>query len=207
MSRKILAPPFPRLPFPPPPPPSPGRLLAALLQPPASAAMAAMARRHPGVFERLAPFAGAAFLIDPVDLPIAFVLVPDAVRPRLRVTATPDSVEAVATVRGTLVTLIALLEGRVDGDALFFSRALRCAGDTEAILTLRNAVDGAEIRVVDDLVQALGPLAVPARRLLRGVGGVLARAAGDLGALATVLAGIEDPAPQAAQSAPAGAGR
>lgn len=193
MSRHRTVPLIPRLPFPPPP----GRLLAALLQPPVSVAMAAMARRHPGVFERLGPFAGAAFLIDPVDLPFAFVLYPDADRPRLRVTAAPESYAAAATIRGSISILIDLLEGRIDGDALFFSRALRCEGDTEAILTLRNAVDGAEIRVVTDLVQALGPLGPPARIVLRGAGGLMARAAGDLGALAAVLTNVEESAPPA----------
>jgi predicted lipid carrier protein YhbT len=37
-----------------------------------------------------------------------------------------------------------LLEGKLDGDALFFSRDLVVDGDTEAVVMLRNIIDGAE---------------------------------------------------------------
>jgi len=41
--------------------------------------------------------------------------------------------------------MIELLEGRADGDALFFSRTLTVEGDMEAVVALRNAIDGSEI--------------------------------------------------------------
>ena len=52
---------------------------------------------------------------------------------------------------GVQQALLKLMEGRVDGDALFFSRTLNIEGDTEAVLTLRNAVDSADVRLVDVL--------------------------------------------------------
>jgi len=59
--------------------------------------------------------------------------------------------------------LIDLLEGRLDGDALFFSRELTVEGDTEAVLLLRNAVDSDEVDLFEDLLSVLGPLAGPLR--------------------------------------------
>lgn len=131
--------------------------------------------RHPDVFARLRPLAETAFLIEAVDMPFKAVLRPGAQPPALEVLRGDDPAPSVAVViSGTLATLVDLLEGRADGDALFFSRDLAIEGDTEAALTLRNALDGADIEVFETILSALGPLAGPARRLA-GPGRVLAR--------------------------------
>ncbi|MCH8036113.1 MAG: SCP2 sterol-binding domain-containing protein [Proteobacteria bacterium] len=89
-------------------------------------------------------------------------------------------IEAAATIRGSLLSLIDLLEGRVDGDALFFSRDLVIEGDTEAVLTLRNAIDGAGIDLVEIAASALGPFAGLARRVLGPAEALFRRATRDL---------------------------
>ena len=153
----------------------------AVLQPLLDLAMAAVARRHGEVFARLDGLAEGAFLVDPVDLPFDFLLRPGASPPRLTVfRAGASGVEATATIRGSLLSLIDLLEGRVDGDALFFSRDLVFEGDTEAVLTLRNAIDGAGIDLVEIAASALGPLAGLARRVLGPAEALLRRATRDL---------------------------
>jgi len=122
--------------------------------------------RHPDIFARLQPLAETAFLIDAVDVPFKIVLRPGAQPPDvtvLRDTSPPPA--AAVVISGALATLVDLLEGRADGDALFFSRDLTIEGDTEAALTLRNALDGADIEVFEILLSTLGPLAGPARRL------------------------------------------
>lgn len=151
-----------------------------LLQPALTVAMTIIHRRHPAMFERLAELGDTLFLIDPVDLPFVFLLHPDAEAPSLVALGGAGAVEATATIRAPLLSLIDLLEGRIDGDALFFSRDLVIEGETEAVVALRNAVDGAEIDIVADLLSFLGPLARPARFLVRGAGAVFARAAEDL---------------------------
>ena len=78
------------------------------LLPALSAAHAVMRRRHSGVFERLAELGDALFAIDPVDLPMVFLLRPGGDRPGLR--AARDGAEATATIRGPLLALIDLLE-------------------------------------------------------------------------------------------------
>lgn len=141
----------------------------AVVQPAIDQAMSTLHRRHPEVFERLADLDNPVFLIDPVDLPIRFVMRPDPLIPTLEVIGESDPVtDASAIIRGPLANLIELLEGRSDGDAQFFSRSLIIEGDTEHVVALRNAVDGADIDVLTDLLSSLGPLATPARGLADG---------------------------------------
>ncbi len=151
-----------------------------LLQPLLTLAMATMCRRHEEVFERLACLGECAFLIDPCDLPLLFLLRLGADGPSLEALGEGRAVEATATIHGPLISLIDLLEGRIDGDALFFSRDLVIEGDSEAVVALRNAVDAAEIDLVGDVLSLLGPLASATRHLVRGGAALLNRAASDL---------------------------
>lgn len=140
-------------------------LRPVLLQPLFDALAGLILRRHPALLERMAAYADRPVCIDPVDLPFVLLLHPDPACPRLRVLAPAAAVvEACAVIRGPLETLIALAEGRVDGDTLFFSRALVVEGDTEVVVALRNAIDDAGIDLTDDLAAALGPLSGPFRR-------------------------------------------
>lgn len=72
-------------------------------------------------------------------------------------------------IRGPLLALLGLLDGTLDGDALFFSRVISINGRTEAVLALRNTIEDAELRPAD----------------LLGLHGILARCVdtGVLGAL------------------------
>lgn len=158
-----------------------------MLQPALSAAMAAMKRRHPDIFERLADLGEPRYLIDPVDLPFVFLLRPDREAPTLTAASGAEGFEATATIRGPLLVLIDLLEGRLDGDALFFSRDLVVEGDTEAVVALRNAVDGADIDLLSDVLSLLGPFAGPARVAAGGAIALFSRAAQDLETLRTAI--------------------
>lgn len=153
------------------------------------ALMGIVRRRHPGVFERLSGIDDPTFLIDAVDLPLVFVLSARAEAPQLtafqrRHAPVPH---APTTIRGPLAALLALLEGRTDGDALFFARDLTIEGDTEAVVALRNAVDDAEVDLIEDLVHAAGPLAPPARRALELLRRLFGRASTDLRLLQDAL--------------------
>jgi predicted lipid carrier protein YhbT len=90
-------------------------------------------------------------------LPLVFLVEPS--RAAVSVMRKPIDCEADAVVEGPLFLLLALLEGRCDADALFFSRSLTVTGDMEAILALRNALDGCEIDLPRDLGASAGPLA------------------------------------------------
>ena len=125
-------------------------------------AASAITNRHPGIFGRVP--GDLSILIDPLELPWRFVLHPGRTPPSLALVGRDTLSRADATIRARLAVLIDLLEGRVDGDAVFFSRDLMIEGNTEAVVALRNAIDGAEIRVVEDTLAALGPLAGIASR-------------------------------------------
>ncbi|WP_241911522.1 ubiquinone anaerobic biosynthesis accessory factor UbiT [Telmatospirillum siberiense] len=136
-----------------------------LLQPLFDGVMAVVRRRHPDILERLSAYPDAVVGIDPVDLPFVLILEPRPDRPRLTVRRDFSDMTTTAVVRGPLSLLFALAEGRLDGDAVFFSRQLVIEGDTEVVLALRNAVDGAGIDLDADFAATLGPLARPLRRV------------------------------------------
>lgn len=160
----------------------------AAFQPLLTLAMAGVVRRHEAAFARLADLGDSVFLIDPVDLPVDFLLRPGAAPPSLTAVRSGGAdIAPTATIRGTLLSLIDLLEGRVDGDALFFSRDLAVEGDTEAVLVLRNAVDGADIDLIEVVAATLGPLGGLARRLLRPADAALRRMTRDLERLQEAL--------------------
>jgi len=163
----------------------------ALLQPFLMQAVRSMRRRHAELFERLGGQGRLSFLIDPVDLPFAFLLSPVPDPPSLRAIDKADlSVETVnATIRGPLLSLLSLLEGRSDGDALFFARELTIEGDMESVLALRNAIDGTEIDIVADIFPG-GAIAGPARGAVRTGRRLFARFAEDL---ETVAAAVRAP--------------
>jgi len=154
-----------------------------LLQPALNSAMATIVRGHPGLFERLSALGTPVYLIDPVDLPLAFILTADADKPSVQAVRSGEGTDVRATIRGPLLTLIDLLEGNIDGDALFFSRDLVIEGDTEAVVALRNAVDGVEVDLIAELTSAFGPLSGPVRGLARLGQGLFRRAAEDLSIL------------------------
>ena len=150
-----------------------------LLQPFLSKIFTVLIHRHPGLFERLSDLTDPTFLIDPVDLPLAFVLDATPEHPSLTAGRKANK-DVAAVIRGPLLTLIDLMEGRLDGDALFFSRALKIEGDTEAVVALRNAIDDAGINLTNDILESFGPFAPPARQAL-GLGGrIYARLRDDL---------------------------
>ncbi len=159
----------------------------ALLQPFLTFSMRAIERRHPSLFERLSGVEEPEFLIDPTDLPFAFLLSIDPLLPTLTAYTDAEGLEPTATIRGPLMTLVHLLEGRIDGDAMFFSRDLVIEGDTEAVVALRNAVDGAEIDVVEDVLAFLGPLGSPARIAFQVGAAIFSRAATDMETLRSAL--------------------
>jgi O2-independent ubiquinone biosynthesis accessory factor UbiT len=147
----------------------------ALLQPIFDAMLRVVRNRHPDILERMEPYASAVVCIDPTDLPFVLMLEPDPLQPRLTVRREVDPDEASATVRGPLDMLIALAEGRVDGDALFFSRRLTVEGDTEVIVAQRNAIDGAGIDLIDDIATVMGPFGRPLRAMAGAAIGLLGR--------------------------------
>jgi predicted lipid carrier protein YhbT len=144
----------------------PALLLAAVplaaLQPIFSHVASHVARTRPELFARLGPHTGKHFLIDPIDLPFVLVLRPDAARPNLKAYRRSEHPHRDAAIAGTFLNLLDMIDGTLDGDALFFSRDLRVSGDTEAVVALRNALDDFEGSALGSVVESFGPLSKPA---------------------------------------------
>lgn len=112
-------------------------------------ALRSLARRRPEAFERLGEFGKAHFLIDPTDLPFAFTMVPDGRAAVVRATGKNGAAPFDVVIRGPILLLLGILDGSLDGDALFFHRAISISGRTEAVVALRNAIEDAELRPSD----------------------------------------------------------
>lgn len=129
----------------------------------------ALARRNPRLFDRLGEHRTASFLVDPTDLSFAFLMVPDAERAEVRVVGKRDSVASDVTIRGPLLMLLGLLDGSLDGDALFFHRVISVQGRTDAVLALRNTLEDADLKPAD----LLGLQGQPAQLANRGILGAI----------------------------------
>jgi predicted lipid carrier protein YhbT len=149
-------------------PPLPATPLGPLL----SLSLRALARRQPGLFERLGEHCTARYLIDPTDLSFAFSIVPDGTASVVRVTGKSGSAPCDVVIRGPLLMLLGILDGTLDGDALFFHRTITVSGRTEAVVALRNAIEDAELRPSD----LLGLRGLLARIADAGVTGTLSAA-------------------------------
>lgn len=133
------------------------------LQPLLGHIVTTVARRHPGIFARLGDSSRKRFLIDPHNLPFFLLLQPDPGRPRLRAYNRGREVEHDVYISGALLTLLRMIDGQTDSDALFFNRELTIAGDSEAGVALRNALDDMDGTLADDVAASFGALSRPAR--------------------------------------------
>jgi predicted lipid carrier protein YhbT len=125
-----------------------------------------VARRHPELIARLGDNCKKRFLIDPYNLPFFLLLQPDPDSPRLKAHARGQDVEHDVRISGTLATLLRMIDGQTDSDALFFNRELSVTGDTEAVVALRNALDNLDATLADDVASCFGPLSRPVRAVI-----------------------------------------
>lgn len=150
-------------------------LLAPLPLPAIQPALRRIALRvfgdRPELAARLGPHKGKRFLIDPVNLPFAFVLRPDPENVLLEAVRRRARPAHDARIAGTFLTLLDMVDGRRDGDALFFSRDLQVTGDTEAVVSLRNALDDAQANPADDVAALYGPAGRLVLKGLRSISG------------------------------------
>lgn len=123
-----------------------------------------LAAAHADLFERLGEHRTKRFSFVPTDLPLAFLVEPS--KASISVYRKPMAIDADAVTEAPLFLLLALMEGRCDADALFFSRHLSVTGDMEAMLAMRNALDDSDIDLQRDLALLAGPLAPLASRVI-----------------------------------------
>ena len=156
-------------------PPRPARFALSLallpLQPLLARVIRKIAARYPEVLDRLGPHKTTRFVIDPVDLPFALTLRPDPNALDLRAVPRDDLPEHDARIAGKFFRLLRLIDCDEDGDAMFFARDLEISGDTEAVVTLRNALDDVDGSLATSVAAMFGPPGRAALAALRSVGG------------------------------------
>ncbi|WP_310621560.1 ubiquinone anaerobic biosynthesis accessory factor UbiT [Flexibacterium corallicola] len=104
-----------------------------------------LARQRPDLFERLDTYRHAHFIIDPLDVPHVFRLIPNGEHATVEMFTRKEMPEGTARISGPLVVLLGLVDGTYDGDAVFFTRDLVIEGDTDAVLALRNTMEEADL--------------------------------------------------------------
>lgn len=109
----------------------------------------ALARRRPQLFDRLGEHRTATYFVDPTDLAFAFIVIPDGEKAVVRIVGKAETATSNVVIRGPLLMLLGLLDGTLDGDALFFRRIVSVSGRTEAVVALRNAIEDAELTPAD----------------------------------------------------------
>lgn len=131
---------------------------AFVLQPILKRIVNRVARQHPELFDRLGPHTKSSFVIDATDFPFALCLQPDPANPKFQAVSRSRLPAHEAKISGKFLTLLQLVDADVDGDALFFSRDLVISGNTEAVVSLRNALDDVDASIAEDVANMFGPL-------------------------------------------------
>ncbi|TAK47040.1 MAG: sterol-binding protein [Xanthobacteraceae bacterium] len=140
-----------------------------LVQPILATIGSRVASGRPELFERLGHHAQKCFVIDPIDLPFVLALRPVPEAPKLTAHRRSDLPAHDACIAGSFINLFDMIDGALDGDALFFSRDLRITGDIEAAVALRNALDDLDGSIFDDVGTAFGPFSKPAALAIAGL--------------------------------------
>lgn len=118
-----------------------------------------LARTRPDLFARMGAHARKRFLIDPVDLPLVALMIPDTSAPQLTAHVRDEAPAHDAAISGTFFNLLDMIDGTLDGDALFFNRDLNVTGDIEAVVAMRNALDDFDGDLVREILRVFGPFA------------------------------------------------
>ena len=136
----------------------------------------AMRRRHPRLVDNFARLDPAVVHVFPSDLPHRFAIEFGGGRMDVRVLPDDGPGQPDAEIRGNLMALIDLLEGRIDGDAMFFSREIEITGSTAVIVAVRNTLDREEIVITDEIAALFGPFERPVRRIAQRIDTAIGRA-------------------------------
>jgi O2-independent ubiquinone biosynthesis accessory factor UbiT len=140
----------------------------------AAAVLRRLARTRPKLLANLAALEPAVVHIAPTDLPYRFSLTLGRTPVQLAI-VDRGPVVADAEVSASVAVLVDLLEGRIDGDTLFFRRDLVISGNTGVVVGLRNVLDREELNLAAELGALCGPLRPPARAIAQALDRALDR--------------------------------
>ena len=136
-------------------------LAIAGLQPFLNLAIDSMFKTHADVFDRTVDQSEMVYLIDPIDLPFAFELTIALSQPRL---VPSHNFQPYQRYHLGPVINFNCIDRRIGWwEHVAFFGELIIENDTEAVLVLRNAVDGADIDIVEGLTSITPDFSKPAK--------------------------------------------
>lgn len=114
-------------------------------------------KQHPRVISKMAKFTPCRMVLIPIDMPFCFFVefTPDDLNINI-IDNNAFSGDNLTCIKSSLELFVKMLEGNLDGDALFFSRKLSIEGDTTSIVALRNILEAESINIKDDIEETLG---------------------------------------------------
>ncbi|MBQ76195.1 MAG: sterol-binding protein [Gammaproteobacteria bacterium] len=142
-----------------------------VIEPILSKVVRTISHNRPELTNRLGVHKYKSFVIDPINMPFVLLLQPNPDDPSLKAYRRNRLPPFDARIAGTLLTLLDMVDGKLDGDALFFTRDLIVEGDTEAVVCLRNALDDIEGSIANDIADIFktpGRAALAAVRRIKG---------------------------------------
>lgn len=152
-----------------------------------------MRRRHPELTAAFGELEPAAIHVVPIDVPHRFSIAFGDGRLDVRLLQKADQPPPDAIVRGRLSVLIDLLEGRCDGDAMFFTRDLEIGGATAVVVAVRNTLEREEIDMRSEIAASFGPLGRTAQLIGRRTEALIAHMQTKMVAIHTDLHAAERP--------------
>jgi len=141
-----------------------------ILQPVLRRIVKRVASNNPDMFGRLGPHIQANFVIEPTGLPFVLFLHPDPDNLILKACSRNAIPDHDARISGGFTDLLMLVDGDVDGDALFFARDLTITGNTEAVVCLRNAIDDVDGSIAENIADMFGAAGRAALNAFRRAG-------------------------------------
>ncbi len=119
-------------------------------------------QQHPKVITKMAEFSPARLVLVPADMPFCFFV--EFTKDSLQINIIDSNAYSgsnLTIVTASLEVFIKMLEGDLDGDALFFSRQLMVEGDTTIVVALRNILEAESVNIKKDVNETLGVFAAP----------------------------------------------
>ena len=140
------------------------------IQPVLQKSMKIISEKHNNIFTRILHSNNnkdVKVVIDAIDIPFLFYIIITQNGNYLKAIKRTENVLHDAKISGHLTALLDLFEGTLDGDTAFFSKQLTIEGSTAIVVSLRNAIDSADINLVNDLSLIFSPFDSLAKKFIK----------------------------------------
>ena len=113
--------------------------------------------KHPRVIKKMSQFSPSRMVLVPLDMPFDFFV--EFSNESLQINIIDKNTylgKNLTKITASIDVFVKMLEGNLDGDALFFSRKLIIEGETTIIVALRNILEAENVNIKNDIKKSLG---------------------------------------------------